>query len=123
MFIGHIGICAIYVINFFLEQCDEKIQKKLEHEDHHDCSAHEKEKTIAKYGSYGAIAMYLKLFGDIGLYLFPMLYMCYLLNRFKSLVTHFDTPYLVWLYIETQLYACWLISSVIFMALTYLFKY
>jgi hypothetical protein len=56
-------------------------------------------------------------------YMYPMLCVCNYLNIYENIITHFDTPYSCWIFLEAQLFACWVIASILFLLLTYLCDY
>lgn len=56
-------------------------------------------------------------------YLGPMIRMCYYLNTNYQQVCHFDTPYTGWMFIEVQVFVCWIVTSFIFLVMVNLSKY
>lgn len=51
-------------------------------------------------GGCQAVISYVRLISNFFLYLYPMLYAGYKLNRYENLIRHFDTPFSCWLFIE-----------------------
>lgn len=64
-------------------------------------------------------AVTLNIIGSVVFYITPILLMVYYLNKYYPLITHFDTPYSDWLFIEVQMFVCWIIASTLFLLIVY----
>lgn len=70
-----------------------------------------------------AVAHYLRIGTDVFLYVYPMLLATYYMGLYIDLIMCFDTPYSCWLFLEVQIFTCWIISSFLFLFLSYTCKY
>lgn len=68
-------------------------------------------------------AIIISILSNIVFYLTPILYCCFYLNKYHFLISRFDTPYAGWIFLEVQIFVCWIVSSFLFLFFAYTCKY